>query len=310
ERFPSQASSPLTVVKRLPTITPKNLTISESEDVLTLTCTVGYTNFGAVFWTLYDRDLKGIGHVEESNAALEDGKTVAKVSVLRIGGWQVLPTDTGVYPFKCNTFADFKVASDTALVRSNLTDTCGGPGAVPGKCEARGARCVDNHCACLDDRHPFKLPSVHTVCWPEAKLGAQCYFQEQCSTPQSDCMVPLGWCACKQGYGRSLDASRCEPRASGQPRARCAKHADCATSNAQCVYSHCECAQGLVASPGEPAVCMNATTAPQAELAGPSNVPMSLAPQTALQQGQQLAPEAPSFGHPHKHIRDAPIAVE
>ncbi|KAM7295346.1 hypothetical protein ISCGN_024848 [Ixodes scapularis] len=308
EFFLQKASSRLAVMKRLPTITPKNLTLNESEDVLTLTCTVGYTNFGTVFWTLYDRDLKDIGHVEESNASLNDGQTVAKVSVLRIGGWQVLPTDTGVYPFKCNTFADFKVASDTALVRSVLTDTCGG--AMPGKCEARGARCVDNRCACVDERHPFRLHSLHTVCWPEAKLGARCYFQEQCATTFSDCVVPMGWCACRPGYGRSEDASRCEPRPSGGLRARCGKHADCAALNARCVYSHCECGLGMVALNGGSGPCANATRAPEAAPTVINRIPPAVSPQTALQQQAQLAPEVPSFGRPHKHIRDAPIAVE
>lgn len=87
---------------------------------------------------------------------------------------QVLPTESGAYPFKCNTFADFKVASDTALVHSELTDTC-----TPsdGKCEARGARCVQGQCACVDERHPLRLRSVHTVCWPKVRLGGHCYFQ-------------------------------------------------------------------------------------------------------------------------------------
>ncbi|EEC13060.1 hypothetical protein IscW_ISCW008789 [Ixodes scapularis] len=234
-----------------------------------------------------------------------------------------------------------KVASDTALVRSVLTDTCGG--AVPGKCEARGARCVDNRCACVDERHPFRLHSLHTVCWPEAKLGARCYFQassrlavmkrlptitpknltlnesedvltltctEQCATTFSDCVVPMGWCACRPGYGRSEDASRCEPRPSGGLRARCGKHADCAALNARCVYSHCECGMGMVALNGGSGPCVNATRAPEAAPTVINRIPPAVSPQTALQQQAQLAPEVPSFGRPHKYIRDAPIAVE
>ncbi|KAK8787960.1 hypothetical protein V5799_022263 [Amblyomma americanum] len=105
----SAAAAPLiTVLKRAASVTPKNVSVDEREEVLTLTCTVGYNNFGAVFWTLYDRDLRDIGHVEETSTLMEDGRTTAKVSVLRIGGWQVLPTESGLYPFKCNTFADFK----------------------------------------------------------------------------------------------------------------------------------------------------------------------------------------------------------
>lgn len=70
----------------------------------------------------------------------------------------------------------FQVGSDTAVVRTQLTDTCGHD-SNPGKCEARGALCVNSHCACVDERHPLKLPSVHTVCWPEVRLGARCYFK-------------------------------------------------------------------------------------------------------------------------------------
>lgn len=299
------AAPVLTVVTRSPTVTPHNMSLDETEDVLTLTCTVGYNNFGAVFWTLYDRDLRDIGHVEETNSMMDDGHTMAKVSVLRIGGWQVLPTDSGVYPFKCNTFADFKVGSDTAVVRTQLTDTCGHD-SNPGKCEARGALCVNSHCACVDERHPLKLPSVHTVCWPEVRLGARCYFKEQCSAAHSECVVSLGWCACSPGYARSPDLDKCEPKPEGGIRSRCARHADCTRFNARCVYSHCECSQETIAPLKDSLMCVNATVVPLP--APPVSLPWAVAPRTALQQeAQQLAPEGSYFGQPHKHIRDAPI---
>ncbi|KAL3170988.1 hypothetical protein MRX96_013886 [Rhipicephalus microplus] len=293
------ASSVLTVLKRAASVTPKNLSLDEREPVLTLTCTVGYSNFGAVFWTLYDRDLRDIGHVEETSALMDDGRTIAKVSVLRIGGWQVLPTESGAYPFKCNTFADFKVASDTALVKSELTDTC-----TPsdGKCEARGARCVQGRCACVDERHPLRLRSVHTVCWPKARLGGRCYFQEQCSvTAHSECVVNLGWCACREGFARSTDS--CEAKPEGGLRARCTKHADCRAANARCVYSHCECPSGTLLATKDATECLNAVAVPEKTPAAP----VHLAPVVAR---QEEAPEEPSFGKPHKHIRDLPIADE
>lgn len=300
----------LTVLKRAPSVTPRNLTIDEHDDLLTLTCTVGYNNFGAVFWTLYDRDLRDIGHVEETTSLMDDGRTVAKVSVLRIGGWQVLPTDSGLYPFKCNTFADFKVASDTALVQSHLTDACGP--STPGKCEARGGRCVNGHCACVDERHPLRLSSVHTVCWPESKLGARCYFQEQCATRNSECVVNLGWCACRNGFARTLDGVECEDKPLGGLRARCGRNADCASANARCTYSHCECGPGTIVASRDANACVNVTVVPlpaehSAEAAGD---PWRAAPIVALQRQEEFAPEAPSFGKPHKHIRDAPIADE
>lgn len=297
-------ASVLTVLKRAASVTPKNLSLDEREPVLTLTCTVGYSNFGAVFWTLYDRDLRDIGHVEETSTLMDDGRTIAKVSVLRIGGWQVLPTESGAYPFKCNTFADFKVASDTALVHSELTDTC-----TPsdGKCEARGAHCVQGQCACVDERHPLRLRSVHTVCWPKVRLGGHCYFQEQCSASQSECLVNLGWCACREGFARSADSLDCDAKPEGGLRARCAKHADCRSANARCVYSHCECPSGTLLATRDANECLNATTVPLAspeKMLAPVGVPWHLAPIPALQE----APETPSFGKPHKHIRDSPIA--
>ncbi|XP_037498657.1 uncharacterized protein LOC119372254 [Rhipicephalus sanguineus] len=296
-------ASVLTVLKRAASVTPKNLSLDEREPVLTLTCTVGYSNFGAVFWTLYDRDLRDIGHVEESSALMDDGRTIAKVSVLRIGGWQVLPTESGAYPFKCNTFADFKVASDTALVHSQLTDTC-----TPsdGKCEARGARCVQGRCACVDERHPLRLRSLHTVCWPKVRLGGRCYFQEQCSAAgHSECVVNLGWCACREGFARSADSCKAKPE--GGLWARCARHADCRSANARCVYSHCECPSGTLLATKDATECLNATTvamaSPEKMLAPAAAIPWHLAPMAALQE----APEVPSFGKPHKHIRDSPI---
>ncbi|KAG0438557.1 hypothetical protein HPB47_016965 [Ixodes persulcatus] len=301
-----KASSRLAVMKRLPTITPKNLTLNESEDVLTLTCTVGYTNFGTVFWTLYDRDLKDIGHVEESNASLNDGQTVAKVSVLRIGGWQVLPTDTGVYPFKCNTFADFKVASDTALVRTVLTDTCGS--AVPGKCEARGARCVDNRCACVDERHPFQaaLPAHRLLARGQARsaLLLPGTWNSRPAKAIFTCMLhvlarmghqpgrhagALVW----PGYGRSEDASHCEPRPSGGLRARCGKHADCAALNARCVYSHCECGLGMVALNGGSGPCVNATRAPQLAPTVINRIPPAVSPRRRCSNRPNWRPKCP-----------------
>ncbi|XP_054924332.1 uncharacterized protein [Dermacentor andersoni] len=297
-------ASALTVLKRAASVTPKNLSLDEREPLLTLTCTVGYSNFGAVFWTLYDRDLRDIGHVEETSTLMDDGRTIAKVSVLRIGGWQVLPTESGAYPFKCNTFADFKVASDTALVHSQLTDTCT---SSDGKCEARGARCVQGQCACVDERHPLRLRSVHTVCWPKVGLGRQCYFQEQCSASHSECVVNLGWCACREGYGRSADRLGCEEAAPGGLRARCAKHADCRPARARCVYSHCECPGGTQLATRGANECLNATAVPLAspeKMAARVVVPWHVAPVPAMQE----APETPSFGKPHKHIRDSPVA--
>ncbi|KAH7977014.1 hypothetical protein HPB52_023125 [Rhipicephalus sanguineus] len=354
-------ASVLTVLKRAASVTPKNLSLDEREPVLTLTCTVGYSNFGAVFWTLYDRDLRDIGHVEESSALMDDGRTIAKVSVLRIGGWQasvqtlsasVLPTESGAYPFKCNTFADFKVASDTALVHSQLTDTC-----TPsdGKCEARGARCVQGRCACVDERHPLRLRSLHTVCWPKVRAkrprrahvviivvpekrvavlvtpgedkrillavsiwgnngSRQCRIdcagyddmQEQCSAAgHSECVVNLGWCACREGFARSADSCKAKPE--GGLWARCARHADCRSANARCVYSHCECPSGTLLATKDATECLNATTvamaSPEKMLAPAAAIPWHLAPMAALQE----APEVPSFGKPHKHIRDSPI---
>ncbi|KAH6921981.1 hypothetical protein HPB50_007236 [Hyalomma asiaticum] len=325
----SALASVVTVLKRAASVTPKNLSLDEREPVLTLTCTVGYSSFGAVFWTLYDRDLRDIGHVEESSALMDDGRTIAKVSVLRIGGWQaterivdqrssqVLPTESGAYPFKCNTFADFKVASDTALVQSQLTDAC-----TPsdGKCEPRGARCVQGHCACVDERHPLRLRSVHTVCWPKVRLGGRCYFQEQCgATAHSECVVNLGWCACREGFARG-SADSCVSKPEGGLWARCAKHADCRRVNARCVYSHCECGTLIATNTGETACdryaaalsciyraeCLNATAVPE-RMPAAGVTSGHLEPVAALQQ-QQEAPEAPSFGRPHKHIRDSPIA--
>lgn len=303
-------ASLLTVLKRIPTVTPRNLTMDEHDDLLTLTCTVGYNNFGAVFWTLYDRDLRDIGHVEETTTLMDDGHTVAKVSVLRIGGWQVLPTASGLYPFKCNTFADFKVDSDTALVHSRLTDACGPT--LPGKCEARGGRCVNGRCACVDERHPLRLDSVHTVCWPESKLGARCYFQEQCATRNSECVVNMGWCACRNGFARTLDGFECEDKPLGGLRARCGRNADCAAVNARCTYSHCECGPGTILASRDANACLNVTVVPlpSERSAQAGGDPWRAAPIVALQQQEELAPEAPSFGKPHKHIRDAPITDE
>ncbi|XP_064485200.1 uncharacterized protein LOC135397534 [Ornithodoros turicata] len=286
----------LRVQKWLPTVEPQNMTLDETEDVLALTCTVGYTNFAAIFWTIYDRDLRDLSHIEETTTMLDDNQTYAKVSVIRIGGWTVLPSRDNVYPFKCNSFADFKVASTTTYIHTALTDYCGPE--KPGKCEARGGRCVDKHCTCADDRHPLRLNSLHTVCWPEAKLGSRCYFNEQCSTPKSECVVSMGWCACAPGFARSgLSPERCEPRLGGGLRSRCSQHADCSPYNAICTYNHCECLPGTRALTHDAASCVNVT--------------MNPAPRMALQEMEPLQsvdePETLKFGQAHKHIRDAPI---
>lgn len=101
--------------------------------------------------------------------ALRFGATCLSAGLLCIGGSMTLER----YTLSCCLF---QVGSDTAVVRTQLTDTCGHD-SNPGKCEARGALCVNSHCACVDERHPLKLPSVHTVCWPEVRLGARCYFK-------------------------------------------------------------------------------------------------------------------------------------
>ncbi|CAN7992211.1 unnamed protein product [Ixodes hexagonus] len=157
----------------------------------------------------------------------------ARVSMVEVDHFLKLPTATGKYEVHCAVTADSTVQDVKHVFAPHLTDIC-----PPANCFDRHAICSDGKCVCAPP-YPVVLSSVHTTCRTESFLETPCFHDDQClyTANNSEC-IDLGWCACRKGYGRTVQ-HLCVQKTG--LNSRCDSDVQCKPFNASCVLSHCTC---------------------------------------------------------------------
>ncbi|CAN8001572.1 unnamed protein product [Ixodes pacificus] len=157
----------------------------------------------------------------------------SRVSIVEVDHLLKLPTVSGKYEIHCAVTVDLTQKDVKHVLTPQLTDFC-----PPANCFDRHAICSNGKCICAAP-YPVMLTSVHSTCRTESFLETPCYHNDQClyTTNNSEC-IDQGWCACKKGYGRTVQ-HLCVQKTG--VNSRCDSDAQCKAFNASCILSHCTC---------------------------------------------------------------------